>query len=83
MLGRFHDPSAQEVAERVAKACLIIPPVESDLQAAVGRAKAILDAQSPNFTGGELGENWHDRFYSQALLREATNLIEGGKTTRD
>ena len=39
MLERFQAPGAQEIAERIAKACLIIPLAESDLQAAVELAR--------------------------------------------
>jgi len=39
MLDRFQAPGAQEIAERVAKACLFVPPAESDLQAAAKLAQ--------------------------------------------
>jgi hypothetical protein len=39
MLERFHDSGAQEIAERVAKACLVASLLESNLEAAVEIAR--------------------------------------------
>jgi hypothetical protein len=53
-----------------------------DAQAALGKAKSIVNQHMPNPTEGRPFDAWHDWLHADILLREAQALLEGNQATK-